>query len=250
MPKGARGINAVSISQDGSLVACVDLANEHNVYVFDVASGSMVCKAAGDTEKIFDIAFSATNGDGSFATAGSKHFYFWDASQPGGGKKKALFDGLEATSFSCVAWDADGKAYGGGANAKIYIFDKAERKCVGTIDAHKDGFICALTYVDGKLFSGGKDGQVCCIDTASMQVTKTWDFNNLVRAIDFKDGNLLVGLRNGSIMECAGAGSPREIMHSHFDGEVWGLDVSQYPSIYTSCDDNQVCCWDASNRKI
>jgi hypothetical protein len=34
-----------------------------------------------------------------------------------------------------------------------------------------------------------------------MQVTKAWDFGNLVRAIDYKDGNLLVGLRNGSIME-------------------------------------------------
>lgn len=27
------------------------------------------------------------------------------------------------TSFSCVAWDADGKSYGGGANSKIYVWD-------------------------------------------------------------------------------------------------------------------------------
>jgi WD40 repeat protein len=39
-------------------------------------------------------------------------------------------------------------------------------------------------------------------------------------------------------------------MHSHFEGEVWGLDVSQYPSVYTSGDDNQVCVWDVSKRKI
>ena len=59
MPKGARAVNAVSISQDGTHVACVDLANEHNVYVYEIASGALVLKAGGDTEKIFDICFSA-----------------------------------------------------------------------------------------------------------------------------------------------------------------------------------------------
>ena len=78
------------------------------------------------------------------------------------------------TSFSGVAWDADGKAYGGGANGKVYCFDQAERKCVGTIDAHKDGFVCAMTFAKGLLYSGGKDGNVCCIDTTTMQVTNTW----------------------------------------------------------------------------
>jgi len=33
----------------------------------------------GDTNKIFDICFSAVPGDQTFATAGAKHIKFWDS---------------------------------------------------------------------------------------------------------------------------------------------------------------------------
>ena len=39
LPKGMRGINACAISTDKSLVACVDLHNDHNVHCFDANSG-------------------------------------------------------------------------------------------------------------------------------------------------------------------------------------------------------------------
>jgi len=38
--KGCRGIAAVALSQDGSLAACVDLHNEHQLHVFDTATGA------------------------------------------------------------------------------------------------------------------------------------------------------------------------------------------------------------------
>ena len=39
-------------------------------------------------------------------------------------------------------------------------------------------------------------------------------------------------------------------MNSHSDGELWGLDVSTFPHIVTSADDNQIITWDASTRKM
>jgi len=100
LPKGSRGVNAVAFSEDGSLIACVDASNEHNVYVFDAATGALQWKNAGDTNKIFDIAFSNQPGSKEFATAGAKHFYIWDATT--GQKKKGLYGTNEPTSFSCV----------------------------------------------------------------------------------------------------------------------------------------------------
>jgi WD40 repeat protein len=41
----------------------------------------------------------------------------------------------------------------------------------------------------------------------------------------------------------------KEVMFSHSDGEVWGLDVSDYPNVCTSGDDNKVIIWDTKNRK-
>lgn len=37
--KGARGVNAIALSSDSKYVAMVDLSDDHNVYVYDVASG-------------------------------------------------------------------------------------------------------------------------------------------------------------------------------------------------------------------
>ncbi len=162
LTKGARGINAIAMSNDGKLVACVDLHDEHNVYVFDVDSGSLKFKDKGDTSKIFDISFSEKPGDNTFATAGSKHIKFWYPEQMKG--EKGLFLGKgEPTSFACVAYDNNGVCYTGGCNSQIYVWNGRELQT--TINAHKGGFICALRFSGGKLYSGGKDGNFLQINT-------------------------------------------------------------------------------------
>lgn len=150
--------------------------------------------------------------------------YFWDADASGLDKKKGIYDGAPMTSFSCVTFGDDGTCYTGGANSKIYKWDAAERKCTGTISAHKGGFICSMTFQNGSLFSGGKDGDVHEIDVAGMCSKRSWSFDSLVRAVDVMDGNLLVGCRDGTIwLRGMEGGEPKAIMSSHNDGEVWGL---------------------------
>ena len=62
---------------------------------------------------------------------------------------------------------------------------------------------------------------------------------------------LLVGMRNGNIVECDIDKVIREtIMHSHHDGEVWGLCVLEEHNKYiTSCDDNKILMFDMLTRK-
>jgi hypothetical protein len=159
LDKGSRGIKCVSFNHDGSKIAFVDDHNDHHVYVYKTGDGQLerVDKQKGDGNKIHDIAWDLTASD-KFCTAGTKHFYFWDASESGLGKKKGLFMGAEASSFACCAWDDKGRAYSGATNSKIYCWDPAERKVTGTVDGHKRGFICSLVFREGHLFSGGKDG--------------------------------------------------------------------------------------------
>lgn len=115
LPKGCRGINACGISEDHSMIAVVDLHNEHQVHVFNTESGSLVFKKKGDTNKIHDLAWSQQPGSSVFATAGTKHIYFWDAKT--GEKKKGIFGGNPMCSQSSVTFDADGTCYTGGANS-------------------------------------------------------------------------------------------------------------------------------------
>lgn len=247
LPKGSRGIKAIGFNHDGSKLACVDEHNDHNVYVFNCGSDLEMVggRQKGDGNKIHDLAWDQ-GASNRFCTAGTKHFYFWNADESAYDKKKGIYNGNPQTSFACCVWDDKGKAYSGGANSKIYCWDPSERKCEGTIDnAHKKGFICALTFSNGELFSGGKDGNVCVIDPASKTVKSCTPMNHLVRAIASDNGCLTVGLRNGDIIS-----NGNVVMSSHNEGEVWGLDVCPTTgAVCTSGDDNQVIFWDPNARK-
>lgn len=251
MARGARGINAVAMSQDGSLVACVDLHNDHQLHIFETSSGTQINKCKGDTNKIYDVCFSQQPNSTDLATAGTKHMYKWKARESGGGKQKALFGSHSPTSFACVTYDSDGVCYAGGSNSKLYVWKPDDRTCHSTIDAHGKGFICTIRWENGKLFSGGKDGKVCMIDTASLTVEKTFDFGNPVRAVDCFNEKLVVGLRNGTIYHCdlGDFDNKQAIMHSHCEGEVWGLDVKYPETVITSGDDNQIISWSVTKRK-
>ena len=58
LKKGSRGVNAIAISSDLKYVACVDLHNDHNVHIFNADSGQLEWSTKGDTNKIFDCAWS------------------------------------------------------------------------------------------------------------------------------------------------------------------------------------------------
>lgn len=44
MNKGGRGVNAVAISSDNSVVAAVDISDAHNVYFWDANTGTVIWK--------------------------------------------------------------------------------------------------------------------------------------------------------------------------------------------------------------
>ncbi len=150
------------MSADGNLVAMVDRHDQHNVFVFEAKSGTLVGKDVGDTNKIFDICFSAKKGENRFVTVGAKHIKFWDAS-PLSGRRGVFGAAGEQTSFACSAFDDQGVCYTGGANGLIYVWNG--NTCAKTLKFHNGGFVGALRFAEGKIYSGGKDGNLCVINT-------------------------------------------------------------------------------------
>lgn len=245
--KGARGVNAIALSYDSKYVALVDLHDSHYVYVYDAATGEQKWRQEGDSNKIFDICFTAKNGDYTFATAGSKHIKFWNAENFKA--EKGIFGGkAEMTSFACVAYDDQGKCFTGGCNSLIYVWEGKELK--QTIPAHKGGFICALRFAEGKLYSGGKDGNIAVTNTSTLAVERTISMGGvLIRAIDVVGSKALVGMRDGTIYEMdINTQNKKAIMESHSDGEVWGLAIAG-DHVITSGDDNKIKTWNTKTRK-
>jgi WD40 repeat protein len=122
---------------------------------------------------------------------------------------------------------------------------------VKNISAHKGGFVSSIRFVDYKLYTGGKDGDIKIWTGLGEEITceKTVSFGSMIRAIDCKDGNMLVGTRDGTLTVVGEDESRKEIMHSHNDGETWGLASFDANCVITSGDDNQVIVWDVEERK-
>ena len=77
------------------------------------------------------------------------------------------------------------------------------------------------------------------------------------RSVDLLNGFILMGLKNGSIVEMPwSADGPKKIsvvMTSHCDGEVWGLDLVEFDGgemrLITSGDDNRVLTFDPKKHR-
>ena len=197
-------------------------------------------KANGDTNRIKDVAWCMKSGSLKFATAGTKHIYFWETD---GNKRKGIFNRNPMTSFSCVVWDSDEFCYTGGANGGVYKWG-TDRLCMKYVQAHKKGcFVSAMCMSGGKLYSGSKDKTVCVIDPATMSTIQLTEVESMPRAIDNHNGQQVIGMRNGTI--CIDG---KDVMKSHCDGEVWGLDYIPGQGPITSADDNRVMFWDPDKR--
>ena len=87
-------------------------------------------------------------------------------------------------------------------------------------------------------------------DPATLEVTTSIIFEGVPISVDYSKF-LLVGLRNGHIVECDITKNAKEtIMHSHHDGEIWGLAVLEEKAMFvTSCDDNKLLMFDFDKRK-
>jgi hypothetical protein len=87
-------------------------------------------------------------------------------------------------------------------------------------------------------------------DPATLEVTTSIVFEGVPISVDYSKF-LLVGLRNGHIVECDITKNAKEtIMHSHHDGEIWGLAVLEEKTMFvTSCDDNKLLMFDFDKRK-
>lgn len=150
----------------------------------------------------------------------------------------------------CVcASDHEGNFYTGGANGDVFVW--TNHVFVKNISAHKGGFVSSIRFVDYKLYTGGKDGDIKIWTGLGEDITceHTISFGSMIRAIDCRDGYLLVGTRDGTLTVVGDEESRKEIMHSHNDGETWGLASFDANCVITSGDDNQVIVWDVEERK-
>ena len=192
-----------------------------------------------------------------FATVTPKQVVFW---HPADVTKRLKQPGVmgrtnAATLFTSICFDEEGWCYTGGENGQIQVWADT-CQAVKCIKAHASG-VTSIEATQGKLISGGKDKRVCIMAASNgvFRLEKFVDISaSFPRSIDFFNGNLLVGLRNGSILEFKDVmttDSPAEtcLVQSHFEGEIWGLElVPSQNKVLTCGDDNKIMMYDYSSH--
>lgn len=246
--KHCREITTAAVCPKNKLVALVDGGNDHNIWIYDIDSGSKLKSEKTGGDKIYHSTFTLEEGKLVVALAGSKHFSLWDIDASKFKKTKGLYMGKgNPTSHCCVAMDDKGNSYTGGANSHIYVWEGRELK--EHYDVHGKGFVCAIKWSEGKIISGAKDGKVVVSDPSTQSAERTIDVDSLVRSVDFHGGKILAGLRNGTILEICEKNNKTEVMKSHSTGEAWGLALTGDGHFVTAGDDNKAITWSIGDRK-
>ncbi|KTF91366.1 hypothetical protein cypCar_00030526, partial [Cyprinus carpio] len=206
------GVCALDFSADGKRLASVGLDDNHTIVLWEWRKGEKLSTIRGSKDKIFVIKINPYMPD-KLITAGVKHMKFWHRAGGGLIGKKGSMGKTETMMSAVYGWTEE-MVFSGTCAGDICIW--RDMFLVKTVKAH-DGPVFSMHALEKGFVTGGKDGIVALWDDTFERCLKTYaikravlapgskglllEDNPSIRAISLGHGHILVGTKNGEILE-------------------------------------------------
>lgn len=264
-----KSIALVCFSNDGKRLAAIANNDDHNIGIFNLEKllnpGYDIRKAKvdgaitigkGPKANVLDAKFDPTNTTLIISCLKEVNFVSFE-----GGVVKCVkgsgWGNIPPQAVLCIGF-IDNTIVTGGFSGNLFIWKG--KALTQTIEKAHEGSVNAIwsRKTQKGVITGGNDGNINIWDHTlkkiqTIVVAKNPTIKSLnprVRSVcENSNGNILVGLRGGEIVEFV-KNEPKVLMRGHFDDELWGLCVHPSKNSYiTAGEDMLLASWDVASRK-